>query len=55
MLHDEVLKVKGMTDEERQHAYVKLIKDEELRVAFPGLPIDAKKKILMNIHSYLVE
>ena len=27
MLHDEVLKVEGMTDEER-HAYVMLIKDE---------------------------
>ena len=53
MLHDEVLKVEGMTDEESQHAYVMLIKDEELRVAFPGLPIDANKEILMNNRSYV--
>ena len=49
MLHDEVLKVKGMTDEEWQHAYVKLIKDEVLRVTFLDLPINSKKEILMNI------
>ena len=53
MLHDEVLKVEGMTDEERQCAYVKMIKDEELRVAFPHLSIDAKKEILKNIRSYV--
>ena len=43
MLHDEVMTVEGLTDEERQLAYVKLVRHDELRVSFSHCPTHEKK------------
>ena len=48
-LYDGVMKVEGMTDEERQQGFLNLIKNDELRVVFSHLPIDAKKEALIDL------